>query len=105
MAGHPTSRLAISVNAVRSAASSAPTSRADKASMHHVVRRRTGLVHRGFPLGNNLAPVGVVPRDRERAVPASPVILRSRGAMIVNRISFIIVVMTRDGGHGPQCTD
>eukprot|EP00959_Pyramimonas_sp_CCMP1952_P287413 6011090-Pyramimonas_sp.AAC.1 len=56
-----------------------------------VVRRRIGLVCIAVPRSdNNATPARIVPRDRERAVPASPVILRSSGAMIVNQISFVI---------------
>eukprot|EP00959_Pyramimonas_sp_CCMP1952_P304058 6363478-Pyramimonas_sp.AAC.1 len=53
---------------------------------------------------NNLAPVGIVPHGRERAVPASPVVLRRRGAMMLNQISFTIVMLTNDSRFGTQCT-
>eukprot|EP00959_Pyramimonas_sp_CCMP1952_P415929 8714313-Pyramimonas_sp.AAC.1 len=35
---------------------------------------------------NNLAPVGLVPHDRGRAITAPPVVLRSCGAMIVDSL-------------------
>eukprot|EP00959_Pyramimonas_sp_CCMP1952_P446578 9350466-Pyramimonas_sp.AAC.1 len=45
---------------------------------------------------NTLAPVGIVPRDRERAIPASPVALRSRGTMIADQVSNVVVMLTND---------
>eukprot|EP00959_Pyramimonas_sp_CCMP1952_P039465 825895-Pyramimonas_sp.AAC.1 len=49
----------------------------------------------------NMTPGGVVPRDGARAVPASPIIFCSSGAMIVNQIPLAIIVLTNDSGLGP----
>eukprot|EP00959_Pyramimonas_sp_CCMP1952_P146907 3074876-Pyramimonas_sp.AAC.1 len=43
---------------------------------------------------DDLTPVGVVPYRREMAIPAPPVALRSCATMIVDQISFIVVMLT-----------
>eukprot|EP00959_Pyramimonas_sp_CCMP1952_P091473 1914920-Pyramimonas_sp.AAC.1 len=54
---------------------------------------------------NNLAPVGIIPYDRERTIPASPVVLRSCGTMVVDQVSFVVVVLTSDSPPSAQCTN
>eukprot|EP00959_Pyramimonas_sp_CCMP1952_P301342 6304779-Pyramimonas_sp.AAC.1 len=49
----------------------------------------------------DLTPVGIIPCDRERSVPATPIVLCSSRSMIVNQISFVIVVLTNDVSLGP----
>eukprot|EP00959_Pyramimonas_sp_CCMP1952_P303124 6342615-Pyramimonas_sp.AAC.1 len=53
---------------------------------------------------DNLTPVGIVPHDRKRAIPASPVALRSWGTMIVDQVSFVVVVLTGDSCLSAQCS-
>eukprot|EP00959_Pyramimonas_sp_CCMP1952_P364138 7625451-Pyramimonas_sp.AAC.1 len=42
----------------------------------------------------NLTPVGIVPHNWERAIPAPLVVLRSCGAMLVDQVSFVVVILT-----------
>eukprot|EP00959_Pyramimonas_sp_CCMP1952_P367923 7707138-Pyramimonas_sp.AAC.1 len=39
-------------------------------------------------------PFGIIPCDWERAVPASPIILRGSRAMVIDQVSFVIIVLT-----------
>eukprot|EP00959_Pyramimonas_sp_CCMP1952_P150613 3152105-Pyramimonas_sp.AAC.1 len=50
---------------------------------------------------DDLTPVGIIPHDWERSIPATPVVFRSGGAMIVNQIAFVIVMLTSDSSQGP----
>eukprot|EP00959_Pyramimonas_sp_CCMP1952_P079931 1671241-Pyramimonas_sp.AAC.1 len=45
---------------------------------------------------DDLTPFGITPYDWERAIPASPVILRGRGATVVDQVSFVMIVLTRN---------
>eukprot|EP00959_Pyramimonas_sp_CCMP1952_P440400 9220694-Pyramimonas_sp.AAC.2 len=63
MAGRPAGRMAISASAVRTAALSEPISRAIKASMYNAAWDfYIAAPHPDI----NLAPVGIVPHDRDR---------------------------------------
>eukprot|EP00959_Pyramimonas_sp_CCMP1952_P082627 1726612-Pyramimonas_sp.AAC.1 len=42
---------------------------------------------------DDVAPFGIILCNWEWAIPASPVILRARGAMGVDQISFVIIVL------------
>eukprot|EP00959_Pyramimonas_sp_CCMP1952_P298591 6245665-Pyramimonas_sp.AAC.1 len=43
---------------------------------------------------DDLPPFGIIPYDWERAIPASPVILRGRRAMVVDQVSFVRIALT-----------
>eukprot|EP00959_Pyramimonas_sp_CCMP1952_P472489 9500117-Pyramimonas_sp.AAC.1 len=43
---------------------------------------------------DDLTNFGINPYDWERAIPASPIILRGRKAMVVDEVSFVIIVLT-----------
>lgn len=43
---------------------------------------------------NDLTPAGIVSYNQEKAIPASPVVLRSCGAMIVDKDSVVVVMLT-----------
>eukprot|EP00959_Pyramimonas_sp_CCMP1952_P121334 2537299-Pyramimonas_sp.AAC.1 len=45
---------------------------------------------------DDLTPVGIMSYNWKRAIPASPVALRSCGATVVNRTSFVVVLLTGD---------
>eukprot|EP00959_Pyramimonas_sp_CCMP1952_P159363 3333212-Pyramimonas_sp.AAC.1 len=50
---------------------------------------------------DNLTPVGIIPCNREGFVPATPVVFHSGGAMIINQISFVVIMRIRDGSLRP----
>eukprot|EP00959_Pyramimonas_sp_CCMP1952_P402500 8434760-Pyramimonas_sp.AAC.1 len=102
MAGRPASRLAMNAHAVRDAALSVPISRAIRASMYSECRAPPcWTCTPRFPTHDDLTPVGIVPCDRARSISTTPVVCCSGGAMIVNQISFAIVMLTNDGCLGP----
>eukprot|EP00959_Pyramimonas_sp_CCMP1952_P146736 3071509-Pyramimonas_sp.AAC.1 len=45
---------------------------------------------------DDLTLVGIIIGYWERAIPASPVILRGRRAMVIDQASFIVIVLTSD---------
>eukprot|EP00959_Pyramimonas_sp_CCMP1952_P396564 8308775-Pyramimonas_sp.AAC.1 len=50
---------------------------------------------------DDLALEGLASCDRERSMPATLVVLCSSGTMIVNQISFVIVMLTSGSSLGP----
>eukprot|EP00959_Pyramimonas_sp_CCMP1952_P018632 393566-Pyramimonas_sp.AAC.1 len=55
-----------------------------------VLRLNVSIAHSD----DDLTPFGIMLYSWERPIPASPVILRGRGEMIVDQVSFIVVVLT-----------
>eukprot|EP00959_Pyramimonas_sp_CCMP1952_P414651 8687933-Pyramimonas_sp.AAC.1 len=45
---------------------------------------------------DDLTHFGIIPYNWEWAIPASPVILHGRGAMIIDQAPFIAIVLTSD---------
>eukprot|EP00959_Pyramimonas_sp_CCMP1952_P191516 4004561-Pyramimonas_sp.AAC.1 len=41
---------------------------------------------------DNLTPVGVIPRDRGGSISSAPIVFRSSGTMMINQISFVIIM-------------
>eukprot|EP00959_Pyramimonas_sp_CCMP1952_P151325 3166325-Pyramimonas_sp.AAC.1 len=50
---------------------------------------------------DDLTPVGINPHDRAESIPANPVVSYSSGTLIVNQISFVIILLTSDSIIGP----